>query len=222
MLQINLTQDIHLTDIGLKERYYTLFFNGDINGARNLLAENLQLDTKVLSEKNLNSLVNGINELEDYYYTTVTDVLNKHISDYQISIDELIYMNNYSATVQYTINNFILYNKGIYFCIKTPPIGTIPTDIIYWLNLGLKGISGKPNLGVKYIGKWDESKEYYKYNMVVYNNKIFVSKTTNKNKNPITSSTDWFVAMELKPQGIYTGMTEPIKIKSGEVWFKYL
>ena len=217
---MNRIQDINLDDLDLKQQYYSLFLSGDIDGAKQLVSKNIGLTKKVLNATNLNNLINGLLEVENLFYTNVTDVLSDQLSKYQVSIDDLIYLSTYSPTTQYKLNNFVLYNDDIYYCFATPPIGTLPTNTTYWIYLGLKGIKGSPSLGVKYIGKWDKLVTYNEYDMVVSNNKMYVSKQQNINKNPLTDTTNWFLAMTSKPQGFFISPTEPTDIKVGQIWVK--
>ena len=215
-------QDIHLEDVSLKTQYYNYFLNGEIDNAKQVITSHSSLSSKVLNAENLNNLVNGILELEQNLYTNIDNYLTTKVNQYQISVDELVYMNEFSSTTQYEINNFVLYNDEIYFCKAIPTIGTLPTNTSYWLYLGLKGENGYYASGVLYSGLWDNAINYNIYNMVIYEGLLYVSKTSNVNINPSTDDETNWLKLEIEKQSIYFSETEPSNIPIGGIWFKIL
>ena len=161
-------------------------------------------------------------KLENNYYTNVENVLSNHLSKYQIDINDLIYLRNYNEETQYNINNFVLYNEEIYYCKNTPPIGINPTNTNYWIYLGLKGEDSYPSLGVKYQGNWSSLKNYNKYDLVIYQNSLYVAKLDNVNKIPDISTNEWSLQMEVENQGIFVSETEPLNLKDGSIWVQIL
>ena len=218
MFQLYRIQDMQVSDISLKAQYYNLFLDGDIDSARQLIETNEQLNSKVISEDNLNRLVDAILALEGYYDDGVTKYLDNLTSQYQVSIDDLIYMTLYNASLQYEINNIVMHNDDLYYCYARPPIGTLPTNTNYWLYLGLKGADGNPSLGVDYKGAWSSSTSYNEFDMVVYQNLIYVAKGTNINEIPKNNPTQWFLAMDIMKQGIYISTSGAMGLSNGDLW----
>ena len=218
MFQLYRLQDIQIADVDLKAQYYSLFLDGNIDGARLLAEANEQLNSKVISKDNLNRLVDAILGLEGYYDDGVTQYLDGLTNEYQVSIDDLIYMTLYNALLQYEINNVVMYNDELYYCYAKPPIGTLPTNTSYWLYLGLKGDNGNPSLGVDYKGAWSSSVTYSEYDMVVYQSRIYVAKTSNINKIPKDNPTEWFLAMDVMKQGIYISTSGATGLSKGDLW----
>ena len=218
MFQLYRIQDMQVSDISLKAQYYNLFLDGDIDSARQLIETNEQLNSKVISEDNLNRLVDAILALEGYYDDGVTKYLDNLTSQYQVSIDDLIYMTLYNASLQYEINNIVMHNDDLYYCYARPPIGTLPTNTNYWLYLGLKGADGNPSLGVDYKGAWSSSTSYNEFDMVVYQNLIYVAKGTNINETPKNNPTQWFLAMDIMKQGIYISTSGAMGLSNGDLW----
>ena len=216
---INLTrlQDIQLNDLTLRSQYYNYFLNGQIDEAKNLISNNTQLNGKVVNANMLNNLINSIDELQQLFFTDVINVLDNHLSGYQVSIDELIFMSTFDVTIQYEINNFVLYNDDIYYCYSKPTIGTLPTDTTKWIYLGLQGDVGNPALGVNYVGAWESTKTYAKNQMVVYNNMLYIALQTNSNAQP-TNVTYWLPSISVEYQNIFVSETEPSNIKEGNIW----
>ena len=136
------SQDIHLSDAGLRSQFVSLFTSGDYTGAFDILNNNPQLDNKKIVADALNALNVAITYLENLYYTNVEDFLASELVRLQTAIDRYRKIGTYSGAVQYQVNNFVIYNSLAYMCIATPPIGTLPTDTTYWEEVGLKGDKG--------------------------------------------------------------------------------
>lgn len=214
-------QDINLEDVDLKQKYYDNFFNGRIDEAKEIIENNPQLKSKVINAEQLNKLIEFLLTEEQYYYTGVEDVLSKHISNYQISIDDLIYLNEYNSMKEYEKNNFVIYKDEIYFCKKKTSIGILPTDSTYWVKLGLKGENGYSPLGVNYKGIYDNRISYKKYDAVAFNNNLYVAKKDSLNVNP-SNSDYWFLASIIEEQGIYVSEVEPSNLKTSNIWIQIL
>ena len=214
-------QDINLNELNLKEQYYNEFLGGNINKAQQIIKDNIELKDKVISAENLNNLILSIIKLEQNYNTYFVDNLNKKKNIYQVNINDLIYLKEFQNSKQYEINNFVLYNKEVYFCKKKAPVGTLPTNSTYWVYLGLKGEIGAKSLGIRYKDSWNNNITYAKFDMVVYQNKLYVSKTTNKGKIPKTSLVDWELVMSVASSKI-TVQKETPQLNNKEIWFQIL
>lgn len=221
MFDIRRLEDININEINLKGQYYNLFMGENIDEAHNLIESNQELKFKVINAENLNKIIEHILYLENNYFSNVENVLENHLNNYQIDINDLIYLREYDETTQYKINNFVSYQDEIYYCFKQPPIGTLPTNETYWIYLGLHGENSRIPLGVNYQGNWSSSKLYNKYDMVVYQNKLFVAKEDNSGQNPNTSD-KWSLQMSVEEQGIFVSEAEPPTIKQGNIWIQII
>jgi hypothetical protein len=215
-------QDLSLNDLSLRAQYYTLFLSGSINQAKQLVLDNPQLQGKVLSELNLSMLVDSILNLENLYDVNATQVLEDGLADYQITINDLLYIGDYSNLVEYDINNFLIYDSKLYYCKLTSPIGTLPTNTTYWVEIGLKGEVGNQTLEVNYMGTWSSVTTYSSKSLVVYNNELYVSYNIggNLNKNPSTETTYWLKALTIIPTKMIASVTEPIDLNVGDIWIQ--
>lgn len=222
MLQLYRIQDIQLSDVSLKEQYYNLFLQGNINQAQQIYKDNPQLQGKVINADILNQIINSVESLENLWFNNVPLTLSNLSANYQISIDELIYMATFNPSTKYEINNFVLYNDEIYFCIVSPPVGTLPTNTTYWLYLGLKGKAGDISLGITYKGEWINTNSYKAKDMVVFQNNLYVARTDNTSQIPNNNPNTWLLAVEIIPRGIYVSTTEPPNLTSGDMWLKII
>lgn len=215
-------QDLQLSDVALKNDYYNLFFGGNVSGAQALYQNNPQLHSKALDMNMINTLINGIMSLENKYKEGVTDVLEDLQTQFVLRVDELILAGEFSATEQYEINNFVYYNKDLCFCIKTPPVGTAPTNTEYWINLGLKGEQGYPSLGITYRGAWSSSTSYIAKDFVTYENAMYVARESSTGSAPSPSSSKWLRALVVSPSEVHISTTEPAVSKVGDLWIRII
>lgn len=240
-------QDIQLEDVTLKQQYYDEFFQGNITNARNIVTQNPQLHGKVLNAENLNKLITNILIEEQKFYTHSTDIMSSDLQEFQLNIDSLIFIGEYSLTTKYNKNNFFTRFEELYYCFGDPPIGTQPTDTNYFLYLGLHGQDGYQGLDIKYIGQWSSSVNYSQKDMVVYQDKLYVANVANINKNPSNSSNtygylsaftygelasqtygqlegipSWDLCVSVENQTIFVSSTEPPNLKNGQLWLKII
>lgn len=219
MANLKRMQDINLNDLELKNDYYNNFKEGNYEEAWNLIKDNDELSTKVINSENLNNFINEILRFENYpinfKYASIEEP--KKLNE---NINKLKYIGEYNNSKQYDVNNFVLYNNNLYFCIKKPNVGTNPTNTTYWYYLGLRGSDSKPSLGIMYQGEWQSGKSYNKYDAVVYDNKIYIAKNNNSNSNPSTSSTNWYLGMQVEDQTVPVSASEPDNIIEGGIWFE--
>lgn len=217
MFQIQRLQDIQLSDLTLKQDYYNEFFNGNISTAKAIVTDNPQLASKVLSAENLNNLVNSILSLENDYWNETEVKFTELSAEFQLSVDELIYMTPFSELTQYEVNNFVVYGDYLCYCKVQPPIGTLPTDTNYWVNLYLKGQTGDPSLGVHYAGAWSSIPSYVVKDMVVYNGVVYIANTANTNEVPSLLGS-WSEGASIQNQGIYVSTTVPTYASVAEIY----
>lgn len=214
-------QDVHISDLDLRRQYYEAFLSGNINDAQSIYASNkVQLEGKVLNADNLNSLISGILDREMDYMDDVPYTMDDLLSSYQIDINQLIDMKEWSAAKSYAKNNFVLYNNEIFFAlVAIAPSSVTPEMNSDWLKLGLRGKKGSPTLDVSYQGEYDAEITYKLRDMVVYENNLYVAKQAVVGENPNTSNS-WFQALKVPLTPIYVATTAPSELRVGDVWFK--
>lgn len=190
MTNIRRLQDVQIGDVDLIETYRDTFDNTSIETAQGLINTNT-LRSYVLQSEWMNAVKEKIEDIEECKVTECDDVLVDKTEEFQFHIDGFEYIDEYSSSTQYYKNNFVLYNDEIYFCIKDS-LNNLPTNTTYWLKIGLIGENGQYSLGVVYKGDWRDSTQYYKYDLVLFSNNIYVAKQDNINSQP-TSTTNWFL-----------------------------
>lgn len=214
-------QDIHLSDLSLKNQFVSLFTSGDYTGALNVLNSNPQLDSKKLIQDTLNVVSVGITYLENLYYDNVDNFLTSELARLQVLINDYKKIGTYSGSVQYKVNNFVIYNSLAYMCILQPPVGTLPTNITYWEEVGLKGAQGSSSLNLNLRYEWDIAAAYLIRDVVIYDETFYVAKTNNTAKNPSTQTADWEVLLSIDRKYIHTEILSDLLILD-DIWYKPL
>ena len=211
MTNIRRLQDVQIGTEELINTYRNYFANRYIDAAHNLINTNT-LKSYVLQAEWMNSVKTKIEDLEQPKDTEIDqDLKNKNI-EFQYNVDELLYLNEYNGNVQYYKNNFVLYNNRVYFCIQNS-LGNLPTNTSYWLNVGLIGEKGQYGLGVTYKGFWNENTLYNKYDLVSYQNNLYIA--INDNSGNVPSQYEKYLNDNLYlNDGLYLGYTE-----SNQYWF---
>ena len=211
MTNIRRLQDVQIGTEELINTYRNYFANRYIDAAHNLINTNT-LKSYVLQAEWMNSVKTKIEDLEQPKDTEIDqDLKNKNI-EFQYNVDELLYLNEYNGNVQYYKNNFVLYNNRVYFCIQNS-LGNLPTNTSYWLNVGLIGEKGQYGLGVTYKGFWNENTLYNKYDLVSYQNNLYIA--INDNSGNVPSQYEKYLNNNLYlNDGLYLGYTE-----SNQYWF---
>lgn len=185
MANIRRLQDIQINDIDLIETYKDTF-DESIETAQNLINTDI-LKSYVLQAEWMNDTKEKIEELEEHKNTNFDDDFVSETEEFQFNIDEFIYINEYDNYTQYYKNNFVLYNDEIYFCIKNS-LNNLPTNTTYWLKIGLKGEEGQYSLGVVYRGIWNNYTIYYKYDLISYDDNLYVATQDNIHSQPVSNN----------------------------------
>ena len=213
MTNIRRLQDIQIGNESLLATYRSYFANRYVNEAHNLINTNI-LKSYVLQAEWMNAVKTKIEDLEEHKDIEIDQKLNNANTEFQFNINELLYMQEYNNIIQYYKNNFVLYNNKVYFCIQNS-LGNLPTNTSYWLDVGLIGKKGQYGLGVNYCGLWNEETQYNKYDLIYYENNLYVALADNVGKIPNLNKTSKYLNDLLYlDDTFYLG-----EEKDGEFWF---
>ena len=214
-------QDIQIPDASLQQQLQHYWATGQYSQALSLLSTNAtQLQGKAFIADLINILSSGVLDLETRYNTAVPVFLSNLAAQYSTLISNFISQGTFSASVQYTPFNFVVYNSEVYMCISKPPIGTLPTDTTYWLHLGLRGEQGAPGIDVNMRYTWNNANTYNPNDLVVYETNIYVALVQNTGITPGTDDNTWGIFLVSNPDKIYVGTTAPTNPVQNRVWFE--
>ena len=185
--------DVTIDLLPLVKQYQTLYNNGKLNDAAQLLIDHPELQTCMINAKTINRCYDGIKALERYYF-----------SDIQKYIEELItYRGDYSNKSSYKKYDVVLYNSSAYLCVSDSGIGVLPTSD-KWVQITLKGDQGEPGLGLSFHGTWSSITNYNKDSCVTYNNTLYASIVNdNIGKTPSKNSMYWTLVFDISEFTVY-------------------
>ena len=213
-------QDIQISDTNIKQQFINYINEGQFASALNLLSNNEdQLTGKAFVANTINTIINMVSTLQQYYNTNVTLYLSNLLLKYNKLINEFKNKGTWSSDTQYNPYNFVLYNDELYMCISTPPVGTLPSVNYYWLYLGLQGLDGSPGIDVNMTYDWNSGASYQPNDIVLYNGNLYCAKTENTNVVP-TDSDAWVLFLTIGEGKINIGVTPPSFPSQGMIWFQ--
>lgn len=219
---MNRFQDIHIIDQPLISNYINYFVNENYSSAFNLL-NNAQLDKKKFIDEVLNTINNLVYTLENNYYDNVPDYLNELKNTFQLIIDNYKNMGDYQASVVYQKYNYVLYNNNYYLYINSnPSYNILPINTTYWELIGLIGDEGAPGYGLTFKYDWQSSANYQKYDVVYYDDYLWVATSQNINSEPEESTYAWEKLCGFENANIYINSSQATDPYAGLIWFEII
>lgn len=216
-------QDIHTSDKQLKNSYITYFLTERYRDAMNIISDNPQLNSKTFVAECINEISDILYLEEEIIYNNINPYLNNLSNEFNRIINQFINKQSWSATTDYSLYNFVIYNNLVYMYINSAPsTGHLPTDNNYWLEIGLrgeKGADGISNIRVKY--NWNSTSTYQALDLVIYNNSLWVAKQSNSGQAPSTSPSYWELFLSPAKAEIYVSTNEAERFV-GNIWYEIL
>jgi len=179
-------QDVSAAMKPYVDEYYVYYNRGDFDRANEVITAHPELLNMIVNAKIFNDLRDEIiaaqrvfkDDVESYIFNVV-----KNKGDWNASIKYIKY-NVVYYKVETTRFPYLAIADNI-------PIGSLPTDINYWYPLAIKGEQGETGLGLTPRGYWNDSTQYYKDDMIAYNNVLWAALSDNINYLPAEGSTVW-------------------------------
>ena len=180
--------DPSVNDVPIIKQYQSYFNSGNLTDAGKLLEDNPSLQNKIINANNLNKLVDSIKAIQRLYR-----------DDLQTYLMELVsYKGEYSTKTVYSKYDIVLYNGFSYMATSLNcPMGTLPTNQDYFIQLTLKGDQGPSGFGLSPRGSWSNNTQYYTDDLVAYNNVLWAANQDNINSRPNDNSTVWYAVLSL-------------------------
>ena len=195
---IELMDDMHLSSQSTFLDYYNNMEANNLSGAISILKNNPDIANQIITADNINILIDNVNRRELIPKIDIDYFLEGLLSVFQKMIDNTKVVGEWNKDTQYDVHNFVYYNSKEYYAYTNtqPPIGTLPTDTKYWLEYnmrGSKGYGGFSNLN--YLGNWDSTINYNPYDVVIYQNKMWMAIAQNINYAPNLNHYPWSLIM---------------------------
>ena len=179
---MNRVQDVTLSAKPYVDLYNQYYSQGDLDNANKVINDHPELLTMMLNMTLVNQIIDEIkatqrtfkDDVESYIFTVVK------------------IKGVFSKSTKYIKYNVVYFENLPYMAIAGDiPIGTLPTNLTYWYPLAIKGEQGESGLGLTPRGAWNDSTQYYKDDMVAYNNILWGALADNINYIPNESSSMW-------------------------------
>lgn len=188
--RFDLRTDVSNTVYSDWKQFNTYIANGQFANATTLLQSNAELQKCIIDSSYMNKLSKTIEEVQDLFLNNVQTYIHETVID----------KGKWNNTTKYVKYNFVTYEiDGIvqtYECLSdSTPIGTVPTNTTYWIPRVIRGEKGDSGFGMVPRGKWSSSVQYYKDDLVAYNNVLWIAIEDNIGLYPNDSSTVWYSAL---------------------------
>lgn len=220
---IELMDDMHLSSQGTFMEYYNAMQANNISNATNILKNNPDVSNQIINADNINILLNETYRRELIPKIDIDYFLEGLLSVYQKMIDFTKVMGEWDKDTQYNVHNFVYYNgKGYYaYTNSTPPIGTLPTDENYWIEYDIRGFQGYGGIDLNFKFNWDNTQNYKKGDVVIYQNKMWYAIADNNNYEPNLNHYPWVViSMPKLPAKTPIQRAIPTGYDIGDFWFQ--
>lgn len=218
--------DMSQTDYALVKQYQDALESQNLSLAQTIFTQIPYNTRKIISALRLNQLREAVLAMEKFYGTDVKPYIDLKQVEWEAYVDRFSYIGVYNPTTQYVKNNVIQYNDngvvGLYLNISEnpTPLGTLPTNTIYWRTFTVRGMQGIAGVGANFMFDWDSAFEYQPQTIVVYNNAWWVSTQVNQNEPPRPNSPYWNLVLNIL-QSIYPiSVDQPQSQLKGELWFE--
>lgn len=197
---------------------------GNTSLAQQYYAQITNANQKFVDAEKMNTLMDTCVALQRFYLTDIKPYIENKQTSWQNTINQFIFKGNYSTGTQYQVNNFVIYTVAgenrVYICIKTPPVGTLPTSTTYWRVMTIKGVMGESGTGLTFRYNWQSGEPYYAEDVVTYNNIVWNCLKDNTGVTPGSDESTWKV-IYTPTQNIYPFQADaPTNIKTGDFWFQ--
>lgn len=185
-------QDVSASMKPYVDEYYTYYNRGDFDKANGVITSHPELLNMIINAKIFNDLRDEIIATQRTFKDNVENYIFNIVKN----------RGAWSSSIKYVKYNVVFYSVDT---ITTPfmaiaddiPIGIIPTNINYWYPLAIRGEQGTSGLGLSPRGVWDENIQYYKDDMVSYNNSLWAANEDNIGYFPNDTSTIWYSVLSI-------------------------
>lgn len=218
--------NISASDGPLIKQYFAAVQAGNEVLAQQIFAQIPSGSQKVLSAEGLNKFNDCLTALERFYKSDITPFVEQKQTEWESILANFNYKGYYSNITQYVQNNYVAYVvsgiDNIYIALSDPPIGTPPTNTIYWRVLTVRGPAGPAGTGMSFRGPWNSIDSYTVDDCVEYNGILWGCIQNNVNQTPFEGSEYWRIVASGNTTVYPVSVETPTVQEDGALWFKIL
>ena len=213
-----------VSDSAAVSGYQAAMEAGNTSLAQQYYSQIANADQKFIDATKMNTIMDTCVAVQRFYLTDIKPYIENKQSSWQNKVGQFVFKGNFSTGTQYQVNNFVIHTVSgenkVYICIKTPPVGTLPTNTTYWRVLTIKGVMGESGVGLTFRYNWESGTPYYDEDVVTYNNIVWNCLKDNTNVTPGTDDTVWKI-IYTPTQNVYPVQADaPTNISTGDFWFQ--
>lgn len=215
--------DITASDGPLILQYQNALQAGNISLANQILSQIPSGTQKLIKAVDLNKYSQVILALERFYDSDIKPYIESKQQSWTATVNQFSYKGTWSSGTTYQVNNLVSYTTSgitlIYIATSTPPIGTVPTNTIYWRRMTIQGAQGVSGQGLSYRQEWNVSTQYQVNDAVTYNGVLWASLQSNQSIQPGTNGSIWKSIITFETASYPIQDTEPQGLVEGDLWF---
>lgn len=175
-------QDLNIDTSELAKQYQLLISQKKFSEANQYLIDNPSLSRSMFNAEKFNKIIDSIKSIQTLYKEDIQTYITNLVKNKGI----------YSSSKSYNKYDVVYYNSLPYLGLEDNiPVGVLPTDTSFWYPLAIRGDKGESGTGLTPRGSWNESIQYYKDDVVSYNNSLWAATKDNIGYFPNNSSSIW-------------------------------
>lgn len=214
--------NITATDGPLIAQYQSAMEAGNTTLANQILSQIPSGTQKIIKATDLNQLTQALLAVERFYLTDIQPYIENQQENWLSVINQFDYKGVWSNGTSYEVNNLVTYTVSgltlVYIATSTPPVGTVPTNTVYWRLLTIQGQQGISGQGLSYRQEWNISANYQVNDSVTYNNALWMAIQPSVAQTPGDGSAYWQKVMNLEVTTYPIQDTQPENQTVNSLW----
>lgn len=137
-----------------------------------------QLRSVLITAEDFNKLQDAIKNTQSFFRDSVDGYIQQKQTEFQAEVDKFTHKGEYSPSAAYSKKNTVTLNGEAYVCLKdvtgVSPDPTKNTDT--WTKIaqkGEKGDRGASGTGLRFVGTWVSTKQYFMNDAVQFDGNVF-------------------------------------------------
>lgn len=214
--------NITATDGPLIAQYQSAMEAGNTTLANQILSQIPSGTQKIIKATDLNQLTQALLAVERFYLTDIQPYIENQQENWLSVINQFDYKGVWSNGTSYEVNNLVTYTVSgltlVYIATSTPPVGTVPTNTVYWRLLTIQGQQGISGQGLSYRQEWNVPANYQVNDSVTYNNALWMAIQPSVAQTPGDGSAYWQKVMNLEVTTYPIQDTQPENQTVNSLW----